>query len=126
MQNPEDLRVTASARTLAIQLYRATSRFPTSERFGLTAQMRRAAVSISSNIAEGCGRNGVRELIHFLHVALGSASELECQLRLAVGLAFLTGSEAAPLLSQTGDVKKMLAGLIKSLRKRTHHSPTAP
>jgi four helix bundle protein len=124
MQNPEDLRVTESARELAIQVYRATSRFPASERFGLTSQMRRAAVSISSNIAEGCGRSGIRELIHFLHVALGSASELECQLRLAVGLALLAGSEAAPLLTQTCDVKKMLAGLIKSLRKRTTHSPT--
>ena len=126
MQNPENLRVTESARQLAIQVYRATSRFPASERFGLTSQMRRAAVSISSNIAEGCGRSGVRELIHFLHVALGSASELECQLRLAVGLGFSPGSEAAPLLSQTCDLKKMLAGLIKSLRKRTNRSPTAP
>jgi four helix bundle protein len=126
MQNPESLRVTESARELAIQIYRATGRFPASERFGLTSQMRRAAVSISSNIAEGCGRSGVRELIHFLHVALGSASELECQLRLAVGLAFFTGTEAAPLLSQTCDLKKMLAGLIKSLRKRTTRSPPAP
>lgn len=123
MQNPEDLRVTENARELAIQIYRATSRIPASERFGLTSQMRRAAVSISSNIAEGCGRSGVRELIHFLHVSLGSASELESQLRLAVGLGFLTGSEAAPLLSQTCDLKKMLAGLIKSLRKRINRSP---
>jgi four helix bundle protein len=126
MQNPEDLRVTEHARELAIRIYRATSRFPASERFGLTAQMRRAAVSISSNIAEGCGRSGVRELIQFLHVSLGSASELESQLRLATGLAFLTPAEAAPLLTQTCDLKKMLAGLIKSLRKRTLHSPTAP
>lgn len=123
MQNPEDLRVTENARELAIQIYRATSRFSASERFGLTSQMRRAAVSISSNIAEGCGRSGVRELIHFLHVSLGSASELESQLRLAVRLGFLTGSEAAPLLSQTCDLKKMLACLIKSLRKRINRSP---
>jgi len=118
MQNPEKLRVTQSARGLAVALYTATGRFPASERFGLTAQMRRAAVSISSNIAEGCGRSGARELIHFLHIALGSASELESQLILAVDLTFLSDSEAEPLLIQARDLKKMLAGLIKFLRTR--------
>jgi four helix bundle protein len=121
MQNPGNLRVTTCARELAAGLYSATTRFPTSERFGLTAQMRRAAVSIGSNIAEGCGRSGERELIHFLHVALGSASELEFQLLLSVDLALLSEPDAAPLLTRTCDLKRMLAGLIKSLRKRIAH-----
>jgi four helix bundle protein len=119
MQNPGNLRVTTHARTLAADLYAATRRFPTSERFGLTAQMRRAAVSVGSNIAEGCGRSGPRELIHFLHVALGSASELEFQLLLSIDLALLGESDATPLLTQTRNLKRMLAGLIKSLHKRT-------
>ena len=118
MQNPGKLRVTTCARELVAELYRATNHFPVSERFGLTAQMRRAAVSIGSNIAEGCGRSGERELIHFLHIALGSASELEFQLLVSVDLALLSESEAAPLLTRTSDLKRMLAGLIKSLRRR--------
>ena len=118
MQNPGKLRVTTCARDLVAELYRATNHFPVSERFGLTAQMRRAAVSIGSNIAEGCGRSGERELIHFLHIALGSASELEFQLLVSVDLALLSESEAAPLLTRTSDLKRMLAGLIKSLRRR--------
>ena len=125
MQNPGNLRVTTCARELVAELYTATTRFPVSEQFGLTAQMRRAAVSIGSNIAEGCGTSGERELIHFLHVALGSASELEFQLLLSVDLALLSESTAAPLLSRTSDLKRMLAGLIKSLRKRiARHAPT--
>jgi four helix bundle protein len=119
MQNPGDLRVTPLARTLAAALYAATARFPASERFGLSAQMRRTAVSIGCNIAEGCGRDGARELIQFLHVALGSASELEFQLVLSVDLVLLSESEAAPLLLKTRDLKRMLAGLIRSLRQRS-------
>ncbi len=118
MQNPDNLRVTPCARALVAELYAATGRFPVSERFGLAAQMRRAAVSIGSNIAEGCGRSGDRELIHFLHMALGSASELEFQLLLSLDLGFLDETDAAPLLTRTSDLKRMLAGLIKSLRNR--------
>jgi four helix bundle protein len=118
MRDPGKLRVTTCARELVADLYKATNQLPVSERFGLTAQMRRAAVSIGSNIAEGCGRSGDRELIHFLHIALGSASELEFQLLLSVDLALLSDSDAAPLLTRTSDLKRMLAGRIKSLRRR--------
>jgi four helix bundle protein len=126
MRDPGKLRVTSSARELVADLYKATNQFPVSERFGLTAQMRRAAVSIGSNIAEGCGRSGERELIHFLHVALGSASELEFQLLLSVDLALLSDSDAAPLLTRTSDLKRMLAGLIKSLRRRSSREASTP
>jgi four helix bundle protein len=67
MQNPKNLLVTTKAIELAVSVYQATSRFSPSERYGLTSQMRRAAVSIGSNIAEGCGRRGDKELIAFLH-----------------------------------------------------------
>ena len=79
MQNPMNLQVTALARTLAGEVYCATAGFPERERFGLTVHMRRSAVSIGSNISEGCGRGGDREFVQFLHVALGSATELEFQ-----------------------------------------------
>jgi len=126
MQNPGKLRVTACSRELVADLYKATNQFPISERFGLTAQMRRAAVSIGSNIAEGCGRSGDRELFDFLHVALGSACELEFQLLLSVDLSLLAEREAGPLLTRTSDLKRMLAGLIKSLRTRSSVHRSTP
>jgi four helix bundle protein len=118
MQNAANLRVTGEARTLAVAVYRATTRFPAAERFGLTAQMRRAAVSVGSNIAEGCGRFGNRELVQFLQIALGSASELEFQAQIARDLTFLSEDTDGPLLDQIDHVKRMLARLIKSHRSR--------
>jgi len=118
MQNPNNLRVLKHARSLVVDVYNATAPLPADERFGLCAQMRRAAVSIGSNIAEGCGRSGDRELIQFLHMALGSASELEVQLLLAVELNLLSEEGAGQLAAPVSEVKRMLAGLIKALRKR--------
>lgn len=86
MQKTSNLAVAARAKTLAVSVYSLTRTFPTSERFGLTAQMRRAVVSIGSNIAEGCGRHGDSGLVAFLQIAMGSASELEFQLSVAVEL----------------------------------------
>jgi four helix bundle protein len=118
MQNAFDLQVTTVARSLASAVYRATQSFPSAERFGLTAQMRRAVVSIGSNIAEGCGRSGDRELVQFLHIALGSASELEFQTWIATDLQFLRETAASPLLSEVARLKKMLARFIKALKSR--------
>ena len=86
MRNPAKLRVLAEARDLAIETYAMTARFPNAERFGLTAQMRRAAVSVGSNIVEGCHRAGNRAFLMFLHNALGSAAELQYQVELALQL----------------------------------------
>jgi four helix bundle protein len=116
MQNAENLRVTKQARDLAKAVYLATSGFPSSERFGLAAQMRRAAVSVGSNICEGCGRHGDRELIHFLQMAYGSVSELQFQTTLAVDLSFLSAEHGSALLDDVTSTKKMLSRLIKSLR----------
>jgi four helix bundle protein len=82
MQDPKRLRVMGEARALAVHVYRLTHQFPRDERFGLTAQIRRAAVGIGSNSAEGCGRRGDGELLHYLYTASGSASELAFQLAL--------------------------------------------
>jgi four helix bundle protein len=118
MQNSSNLRVTEYARKLATDVYRVTAKFPVGERFGLTVQMRRAAVSIGSNIAEGCGRTGDRELAQFLQIAMGSASELEFQMLIASDLEFLTSQTAPPLLLDVSRVKKMLARLIKAIRSK--------
>jgi four helix bundle protein len=89
MQSPTRLRVFHEAEELAVSVYSVTRALPHEERYGLVQQMRRAGVSIASNIAEGCGRGGNRELTRFLSIALGSATELECQLRLARRLEYI-------------------------------------
>ena len=116
MQNADNLRVTRQARGMAKAVYLATEPFPSSERFGLAAQMRRAAVSVGSNICEGCGREGDRELTRYLQIAYGSVSELQFQAALAVDLSFLSAEHGAALLDDVTSTKKMLSRLIKSLR----------
>jgi four helix bundle protein len=83
MQNPENLRVSRAAEDLADLVYDFTAGFPRDERFGLTSQMRRAAISVGSNIYEGCSRKGNKALVAFLYIAHGSAGELVFQCRLA-------------------------------------------
>ena len=98
-------------------VYRETSNFPREEAFGLKAQIRRSAVSISSNIAEGAGRNSSGELIQFLGFASGSRAELDTHLEIAVRLGFIRkDSEAIPQLSRVG---KLLVGLRRSLKHRS-------
>ncbi|HEX6600866.1 MAG TPA: four helix bundle protein [Gemmatimonadaceae bacterium] len=126
MQSANNLRVTAHARALASEVYRVTAIFPARERYGLTAQMRRAAVSIGANIAEGCGRSGDRELMRFLHIALGSASELEFQLQICADPGLVTEEQSANLTESTVRLKRMMASLIKALRKSLHERPTRP
>jgi four helix bundle protein len=118
MQNPGTLHVTGHARRFALEVYRATGRFPAAERFGLTAQMRRAAISVGSNISEGCSRDGNREFIRFLQIALGSAAELEFQAQIASDLGMLTADDTLSLGKQVDTVKGMLIRLIKARRSR--------
>ena len=118
MQDPANLDVTEYAHQLAVATYRHTASFPAEERFGITLQMRRAAVSIPSNISEGCGRGGDRELVNFLYFAVSSAKELASQLRIATELGYGDASSADLLREQTTRVSKMLSRLITSLRKR--------
>ena len=118
MQDPNNLRVMGKARAMAIETYRVTSRLPPTERYGLSSQMRRAAISVASNVAEGCGRFGNRELVRFLQYALGSTSELEVQAQIAVELKLLRADDAAEMIKQVGVVKAMLTRLILAHRKR--------
>ena len=99
MQDFKNLAVWQAARRLTKSVYQLTTSFPHSEEFGLKAQMRRASISICSNIAEGCGRRGDREFRRFLDVSMGSACELECELIIALDLAFIAESVQEQALS---------------------------
>ena len=118
MQNPRNLRVYGQALELAATLYRLTSEFPGSERYGLIAQMRRAAVSVGSNIAEGCGRQGNRALMAALHHSLGSLDELEFQAELARKLSFCTDEAHDTAIQQLVLLRRAVVTLISALRRR--------
>ena len=110
------LTVWKSAHALALELHRCTGSFPNVERYGLTAQMRRAIVSVISNIAEGCGRQGDRELAYFLRIARGSVREIESQLLLSRDLGYLATDAWAQLDATTQEISKMLVGFGKRLK----------
>jgi four helix bundle protein len=118
MQDFRRLKVWQRAHQLTLEIYRNTARFPPDERFGIKAQLQRAAVSIGANIAEGCGRYTDRELVGFLQIAMGSASEVEYQLLLARDLDLLDATTYAGLVRLAIEVKRMLASLLVALRKR--------
>lgn len=101
---------------LVEEIYRITNNFPTEERFGLSNQLRRAAVSIPSNIAEGAARNGKKEFAQFLYVALGSISEIETQIELAFRLQFLRDPQS--LGEQITEIRRMLLGRISPLSNK--------
>ncbi|GAB6059468.1 four helix bundle protein [Desulfonatronum parangueonense] len=115
MQTHKDLDLWKAAMVLVKQTYVATSCFPKEEIYGLTSQMRRAAVSIPSNIAEGAARQGNKEFCHYLYIALGSLAELETQLLLAQDLGY---TKESTLLQHLESVRKMLLGMIRHLKKR--------
>lgn len=104
------------AHALTLDVYRATSRFPDHERFGLVSQMRRAAASIPTNIAEGCGRETQSELNRFLQIAVGSASEIEYQLLLARDLDDLPSESYAAISSEVVEIRRMILAYTKKLK----------
>ena len=115
MRDFRQLKVWEKAHTLCLAIYKATATFPQQELFGLTSQLRRAAVSIPANIAEGCGRSGEPELARFLSIALGSASELEYHIILSTDLRYFNKSASQPLFKQVTEAKRMLTSLIQKL-----------
>ena len=124
-----DLKVWQAAMNLAEDVYKVTARFPRDERFGLTAQIRRAAVSIPSNIGEGKRRKRARSFLHHLEIALGSQGEVEVQLEIAKRVGFLKVADYSRLDALTADVGRMLNGLIASLQPRDapdYRLPTTP
>ena len=117
MRDHTKLRAYELADTLTIAVYKATQSFPREETFGLASQLRRAAVSISSNIVEGCARHSEAEYLHFLDIAYGSAREVEYQIGLSCRLGFLDAPLNEQLQQRTTETAKVLNGLIRSLRK---------
>jgi four helix bundle protein len=116
LRNYEDLEVWQRAHLLTIKVYRSTERFPRSEVFGLTSQIRRASSSIGANLAEGCGRWSDAELARYVKIASGSASELQNHLRLSKDLELLSASEYDSLLKDLTSVRQMLSALLQRLR----------
>ena len=115
MKDFRDLHVWRKAHVLALNAYRITNRFPKQEMFGITSQIRRAAVSIAANIAEGCGKRGNGEFQRFLGIAAGSASELEYHFLLAHDLNFIADLEYKELNGGIIEIKRMLASLLRKV-----------
>ena len=114
MHNFKKLDIWIKSMDLASEIYLLTNSFPSIERFGLISQMQRSAVSIPSNIAEGSGRFSDKELVRFLFISLGSASELETQLIISQRLEYINNDEFEKISHLTGEIIRMLAALIKS------------
>jgi four helix bundle protein len=115
MKDFRQLRVWEKSHELALAIYHITASFPREETYGLSSQIRRAASSIPSNIAEGCGRDGDAELARFCIIARGSASELEYQLLLGRDLNMIQPSAYETLSQQTVEIKRMLTVLAQKL-----------
>jgi four helix bundle protein len=116
MQDFRRLEVWQCAHELTLGLYRITKSFPVDERFGLTSQLRRASSSIEANLAEGCGRGTDADFSRFVQIAMGSASEVECDLLLARDLGYMDETIRQSLEQQTQRIKRMLTALLKSLK----------
>ena len=113
----KDMDVWKVAMELVEEIYRLTKEFPKEEMYGLSSQLRRAAVSIPSNIAEGAARQTSKEYVHFLYIAQGSMSELETQLDIANRLRYVTAESLTKIEDLRERVGKMLYGLIRKLRR---------
>ena len=114
----QDLRVWQDAMTLTTSIYKFTASFPKHELYGLSQQIRRAAVSVPSNIAEGKGRRSDRDFVRFLLLARGSLLEVETQLIIAQELSYLCEADATGLLNAAEKVGRALSGLINSLSEK--------
>jgi four helix bundle protein len=120
IQSYQELVAWQKAIDLVESIYNATTKFPLEEIYSLTAQIRRAAVSIPSNIAEGQGRNTTRDFLHFLSIAQGFVKEVETQVLIAERLTYITKQITVALVEQTTEVGRLLSGLSNSLKRRIH------
>lgn len=113
-----DLVVWQKSVDLVTEIYRLSKKFPKEEVFGLTSQIRRAAVSIPSNIAEGRGKSSKGEFQQFLHHSRGSLAEVETQIIIAQNLGYLPAAEAEPVMGSIAEIGRLLHGLLTSLKKK--------
>jgi len=113
-KNHKELLVWQKAMQLVVDIYNLIRLLPKEETYGLSDQMRRAAISIPSNIAEGNARSSQKDMVHFLYIAQGSRAELETQLELCELIGYISKERLEPVLMQTQEIGRMLSGLIKS------------
>ncbi|RJQ84024.1 MAG: four helix bundle protein [Desulfobacteraceae bacterium] len=118
LKSYQDLEVWKKSIELAEMVYRISAHFPQEEKFGLTSQIRRAAVSVPANIAEGAERAGTREFLQFLGIAGGSLAETETFLILAEKLGMATQEQTHPIQAQAAAIGRMISGLKRSLRSK--------
>ena len=114
----ESLEVYQKCRVLVSDIYRLQRCFPQEERYGLCDQLRRASTSITANIAEGSGRQSLKEKIHFIEISYGSLMEVFCELQTATDLEYITEAKLNEISPQITDIAKMLSGLRTSLIKK--------
>ncbi len=119
MEGYQNLQIWHKARTLVKVIYQITAVFPASEQFGLTNQIRRSAVSIPSNIAEGWSRSSTKDFINFLYIARGSLAELETQMVLSCDLGYTTSQNWQNLQIQIAEIGRMLNGTITQLKQKS-------
>ena len=116
MKDFRSLKVWEKAHLLTLKIYKVTEKFPREELYGLTSQIRRACVSIPTNIAEGCVRSSDADFSRFLYIALGSTSELEYLMMLAMDLNFIKSELHTELNNEINEIKKMLISMIQKLK----------
>jgi len=121
MRNYRDLIVWERSHKFVLMLYGLTDEFPRHEVFGLTSQIRRAAVSIPTNLAEGCGRLGDGDMGRFVKIAMGSASELDYLILLAADLGYFSESKHTEVAYELREIRRMLTGFFKQLRSPIEH-----
>ena len=122
LKNYKELQVWQKSYKLCLEIYSITKGFPKDEQYGLTSQIRRASVSLPSNIAEGYGRKTTPDYLRSLYIAYGSCCELETQILLSGDLGYIKDTNRKELLAKIGDVERMLKALIKALENK-HSNP---
>ena len=118
MRNYRDLQVWSKSYALTLELYRSSRVFPKEELYGLTSQLRRAALSIGANLAEGCGRRTNAEMARFVRIAMGSASELDHHLLLCKDLGLLENDRYRGFARDLTEIRKMLSSLLNSIESK--------
>ena len=118
MKTYKDLVIWQKAIDLVTKVYRVTARFPEEELYGLTSQIRRSAVSVPSNIAEGYGRKSTNDYIRFLQISMGSLYELQTQLQIARNLTFIGDTAFQAIYESTREIERMLSSLINKVKAK--------
>jgi len=119
MKTYKDLVIWQKAIDLVTEVYRVTARFPKEELYGLTSQIRRSAVSVPSNIAEGYGRKSTNDYIRFLQISMGSLYELQTQLQIARNLTFIGDTAFQAIYESTREIERMLSSLINKVKAKS-------